>query len=150
MPPSEDTRPPLRQNDPLAGKVIVPKLQSGEIGVPKARLTYKSVEGLETEFVLDDHNSIGRHPKNSIRLHDREVSKEHATIIRTGDDFVVKDLDSSNGTFVNNKRIKEVTLREGDELLFGALEGGGHVVIDCRAGKILFDCKPLVLVVSPS
>jgi len=121
VPPSEDTRPPLRQNDPLAGKVIVPKLQSGEIGLPKARLTYKSVEGLETEFVLDDHNSIGRHPKNSIRLHDREVSKEHATIIRTGDDFVVKDLDSSNGTFVNNKRIKEVTLREGDELLFGSM-----------------------------
>jgi adenylate cyclase len=120
---AEDTRPPARGSE-VAAKVIVPKLartdSNTEIG-PRARLVYRSVEGMETEFPLDDHSSIGRHPKNSIRLHDREVSKEHAVIERRPDGYLIRDLQSSNGTFVNNKRIREVLLRDGDEMLFGSM-----------------------------
>lgn len=120
----EDTRPPLRPEGP-SSEVIVPKLftkSRAEPGRVKAKLVYTSVEGLETEFELDDHNSIGRHPKNSIRLHDREVSKEHATIDRKGDRYLVRDLDSSNGTFVNGKRIRECELKPDDELMFGSMK----------------------------
>jgi len=124
--PSEDTRPPVRtNNDPaVAAKVIVPKLQGRDSIAPtKARLVYTSVEGLENEFVLDDKNTIGRHPKNSIRLHDREVSKEHAIIDRNGKgEYQLIDLGSSNGTFVNDRRVKDVILRDGDALLFGSME----------------------------
>ena len=64
---------------------------------------------METEFDLQEINSIGRHPKNTIRLHDREVSKEHAVIERQDDSsFVLRDLNSSNGTFVNNRRVREM------------------------------------------
>jgi adenylate cyclase len=50
---------------------------------------------------------------------DREVSKEHATIERVGSTFLLRDLGSSNGTFVNGRRIRELKLREGDEISLG-------------------------------
>jgi adenylate cyclase len=63
---------------------------------------------------------LGRHPSNTIRLVDREVSKEHANIERMGRDFILRDLGSSNGTFVNGRRVAELRLREGDEITLGA------------------------------
>jgi adenylate cyclase len=63
--------------------------------------------------------TLGRHPSNTVRLVDREVSKEHATIERMGRDFILRDLGSSNGTFVNGKRVAELRLRDGDEISLG-------------------------------
>jgi adenylate cyclase len=118
----EDTRPPTKTGEHVAAKVIVPKLtQADNKTKGRARLVYQSVEGMETEFFLDDVNSVGRHPKNTIRLHDREVSKEHAIIERREDEFILRDLNSSNGTFVNNRRVRESPLHDGDELLFGSM-----------------------------
>jgi adenylate cyclase len=54
-----------------------------------------------------------------VRLVDREVSKEHASIERMGRDFILRDLGSSNGTFVNGRRVAELRLREGDEITLG-------------------------------
>jgi len=125
-PAVEETRPP-RPHLGDSANVIVPQLVSKTRADEdpdsggKARLVYTSVEGVEAEFVLDDKNSIGRHPKNTIRLHDREVSKNHATIERVGAIYTLKDLNSSNGTFVNNRRVSEVELKEGDALLFGSM-----------------------------
>ncbi|HEX4621889.1 MAG TPA: adenylate/guanylate cyclase domain-containing protein [Myxococcaceae bacterium] len=62
---------------------------------------------------------MGRHPANTIRLIDREVSKEHAAVERVGATFVLRDLGSSNGTFVNGRRVRELRLREGDEISLG-------------------------------
>src|SRR5688500_7233220 len=59
------------------------------------------IDGRPSEFVLGPRTAIGRHPSNAIRLNDREVSKEHAVIERVGAGFVLRDLGSSNGTFVN-------------------------------------------------
>ena len=125
-PTVEETRPP-RPHGPEARNVIVPKILAKNRGddeadgAASARLVYTSVEGVEAEFALDGHNTIGRHPKNTIRLHDREVSKNHAIIERRGNTFNVKDLNSSNGTFVNNRRITEADLKDGDALLFGSM-----------------------------
>jgi adenylate cyclase len=55
-----------------------------------------------------------------VRLADREVSKEHASIERMGRDFILRDLGSSNGTFVNGRRVAEMRLRDGDEITLGA------------------------------
>lgn len=138
-PVSEDTRPPVRAGTPgsltpepaIAAKVIVPKLGGREAG-SQARLVHVTVENLENEFLLEDVNTIGRHPKNSIRLHDREVSKEHAVIERQPNgDYLLRDLNSSNGTFVNERRVREVVLREGDDLLFGSM----HLTFKDTAGE---------------
>jgi adenylate cyclase len=76
-------------------------------------------DGKVSEYVLGPRTTLGRHPANSIRLADREVSKEHATIDKVGNTFVLRDLGSSNGTFVNGRRIRELRLREGDEISLG-------------------------------
>jgi adenylate cyclase len=77
-------------------------------------------DGTLGEFPLGPKTTLGRHPANTLRLVDREVSKEHAVIEQTGRDFILKDLNSSNGTFVNGRRVKEMRLRDGDEISLGS------------------------------
>ncbi len=62
---------------------------------------------------------IGRGGGNAIRLHDTEVSRAHATVSTVGGAFVLTDLNSSNGTFVNGKAIRTKELRGGDQVQFG-------------------------------
>jgi adenylate cyclase len=100
----------------VAAHVVVPKTKGAS-----ARLVYRSADGLVTEFPLGDVNTLGRHPKNSIRLNDREISKEHAVIERRSGQFHIRDLRSSNGTYVNNRRISETALRPGDEIVLGSM-----------------------------
>lgn len=63
---------------------------------------------------------IGRSPSSDIRLNDDLVSQTHAKICGTRDgQHILKDLDSSNGTFVNNELIHSVTLKNGDFIQVG-------------------------------
>ena len=54
---------------------------------------------------LEGPLSIGRETGNLLQLQDNEVSRRHAEIRRVGGAFVLDDLKSSNGTFVNNRRV---------------------------------------------
>lgn len=60
---------------------------------------------LEQEFD-GDQTVIGRHEKCELRLVDGMVSRNHSMIFREGKRFLIKDLDSRNGTWVNGRRIK--------------------------------------------
>jgi len=66
---------------------------------------------------------IGRHPLSDLRFDaekDIDASTRHAAIVKTGDTYVLRDLESTNGTFVNGERITgERVLKEGDVLRFG-------------------------------
>lgn len=57
---------------------------------------------------------IGRGPDNDIRIDNPGVSASHAVIIREGDDHVIEDLKSKNGTYINNRKISRQTLCYGD------------------------------------
>ncbi len=71
-------------------------------------------------FLLDsDEVSSGRHPDSDIFLDDVTVSRKHATFRREQDDFLVRDVGSLNGTYVNRERIDEVSLKTGDEVQIG-------------------------------
>lgn len=72
--------------------------------------------------VTDDVPSIGRDPRNAIRLHDSEISRRHAEIRRTDKGYVIYDLKSSNGTYVNGKLVKYALIRTGDRLAIGQSE----------------------------
>ena len=73
-----------------------------------------------TNFTLtEDETSIGRESANRICLSDPSVSRRHCTIKRDGDLFKVTDLDSLNGTFVNDLPVKERHLEHGDRLRLG-------------------------------
>jgi adenylate cyclase len=76
--------------------------------------------GEPAEFPLGEQSVLGRSTQATVRLSDREVSRKHSQIDREGQDFVLRDLGSSNGTFVNGKRILGPTrLKDGDEVLIG-------------------------------
>ncbi len=71
-------------------------------------------------FLLDsDEVTAGRHPDSDIFLDDVTVSRKHATFGREGSDFLVRDVGSLNGTYVNRERIDAVTLRTGAEVQIG-------------------------------
>lgn len=64
--------------------------------------------------------SIGRGAENDLVLDDRRVSRRHAEVrLRLGR-HTLYDLSSTNGTFVNGKRVTEVALSEGDQITLGA------------------------------
>jgi len=71
--------------------------------------------GLEKETVL-----AGRHPDSDIFLDDITVSRRHAEFQRTPQGYVVRDVGSLNGTYLNRDRIdEEAPLRNGDEVQIG-------------------------------
>jgi len=63
--------------------------------------------------------TIGRKPDNDIEIDNLAVSGHHARIFKMEDWFLIEDIDSLNGTFVNGKMIKESPLKNGDEILIG-------------------------------
>lgn len=63
--------------------------------------------------------TIGRLPDNNIVIDNPAVSGRHARVYREGNHYVLEDLKSTNGTFVNDKPIARHTLLEGDSVLVG-------------------------------
>ena len=63
--------------------------------------------------------SIGRESGNFVQLDDNEVSRRHAEIRRVGTGFVVGDLKSSNGTYLNNRKVERAELASGDQIQIG-------------------------------
>ncbi len=77
-------------------------------------------EDAEKSFPLTrDSHSVGRHKNNDIVVNDAKVSSFHARIDRTPDGFVVVDLKSRNGSFVNGRRADNTLLKTGDEIRMG-------------------------------
>ena len=62
---------------------------------------------------------IGRSPDCHVFLDDVTVSRRHAEIVREGDAYVIRDLGSLNGTFVNRHRIESSVLADDDEVQIG-------------------------------
>ena len=63
--------------------------------------------------------TIGRESGNFIQLEDHEVSRRHAEIRRVGETLVLGDLKSSNGTFVNDRKVERAELASGDRIRIG-------------------------------
>ncbi len=63
--------------------------------------------------------SIGRHDSNDVRLGSRTVSNYHAEIIKENEGLVLRDLGSTNGTYVNDEIVKEHRLESDDRVLVG-------------------------------
>lgn len=71
-------------------------------------------------FLLDaDLTMAGRSADAYIFLDDVTVSRRHAEFLRSDDQFVVRDVGSLNGTYVNRDRVEEAILRAGDEVQIG-------------------------------
>jgi pSer/pThr/pTyr-binding forkhead associated (FHA) protein len=71
------------------------------------------------EYAAGPMITIGRLADNTIVIDNPAVSSHHACIFRDGDQFVVEDLQSTNGTFVNDQRVARHTLQHGDVVAVG-------------------------------
>src|SRR6266498_1641305 len=85
-----------------------------------ALLVVKRGPNAGSRFLLDrDTTSAGRHPDSDIFLDDVTVSRRHAEFRREGGEFVVIDVGSLNGTYVNREPVDQAVLAGGDEVQIG-------------------------------
>ena len=83
-----------------------------------ARLVLQGGNG--KEYALDrDRVVIGRLAGSEIEIADTGASRRHAEVRRQGEDFVIADLGSTNGTLVNESPVSERTLEDGDRITIG-------------------------------
>ncbi len=88
--------------------------------LPEACLIAIEEDGGEgKEYTLGAFNYIGRTEENQIRLTLPGISRKHAFLKAGPEGFVLKDLESHNGTFVNDERIEERILEDGDLIALG-------------------------------
>ena len=72
---------------------------------------------------------IGRAPSNQIVIDHPTVSAQHAVLLKTGASYSLKDLDSTNGTLINDTLVTDAELKDGDTLRFGSVRAvfaGGY------------------------
>jgi pSer/pThr/pTyr-binding forkhead associated (FHA) protein len=105
--------------------------------MPKLHITLP--DGTETSHeLLDDVITVGRLPDNTIQIDDASVSSHHAQLSLIGGEYELKDLNSTNGTYVNGQRISGSHLKPGDAIRFGKIDTA--FLAELAAGD---DARPL-------
>lgn len=100
---------------PPVGSGVAPDLGPGE-----AVLVVQRGMGEGTSYLLvGDLVTAGREPDSDLFLDDVTVSRRHAELRRMASGWLLRDVGSLNGTYVNRQRIEEVALEPGDEVQIG-------------------------------
>src|SRR5580658_8361370 len=81
----------------------------------------QGMTGRTFELIIE-RTTVGRVEDNTFQIADSSVSSHHAEILLHGTDIVIRDLNSTNGTFINNEKITETVLKPGQTLRFGQVE----------------------------
>jgi pSer/pThr/pTyr-binding forkhead associated (FHA) protein len=108
---------PIEAEEEAAVEVGPPhsELESGQ-----ALLVVQRGPNAGSKFLIDkDVTTAGRHPESDIFLDDVTVSRRHAEFLRNDGRFLIKDVGSLNGTYVNRQRVDQAELASGDELQIG-------------------------------
>lgn len=86
-----------------------------------AKIFFVGLDGTEKSYRLQTHRpfTVGRDPGNDIILRDPKVSRHHAEIVFERGFFVLHDLASANGTYVNAKKVRVAPLTHGAKLRLG-------------------------------
>ena len=110
LPSFPQSAPPKSSSDPDSGATV--KLPEG--------LLVLEEEGTSTEFRLAASSNIGRTMDNQVQLVCAGVSRHHAVIaLGPNRQYVITDLQSQNGTFVNGEKVTEARLSDGDRIKIG-------------------------------
>ena len=96
----------------------IPTGKIGDISLPDARLIVREAEGKVKEFLITSRKEfwIGRDEDNQLNLEGASVSRRHAKIRPQTDGYVIYDLNSKGGTFINGKLVQSHILKTGDEI----------------------------------
>jgi len=95
-----------------------PKPELPSRGAPRLRVAQGTASAKQKELTTDV-TVIGRGSTADLRLDDTGVSRQHAEVRREGDDVVLVDLGSTNGTSVNGRHVERVRLTPGDRIELG-------------------------------
>jgi len=87
--------------------------------IPHSRVIIISGDQAGAAYPLKDTVTLGRADSNTVVLKDAKVSRQHAQIQQHGNQFIVVDLSSSNGTYVNGEKVEEHVLQNNDEIQIG-------------------------------
>lgn len=111
----------LKDSDLSATEPVVAKATAVEsLPAGTALLVVKRGPNAGSRFSLDqDVTTAGRHPDSDIFLDDVTVSRRHAEFRRDGEDYVVTDVGSLNGTYVNREPADSAVIHNGDEVQIG-------------------------------
>lgn len=109
MDPEQTIRPDLSH----------PYLPSRKPEFPLLRVLSGPLEGREFDLTADRY-SVGRDPQSDIVIDQREVSRRHAQIARMASEYVLIDLKSANGVYVNNLKLDRAVLSHGDVFQIGS------------------------------
>lgn len=90
-----------------------------EFDSPAKLIDLMHAEDVREYSLGDDTTTLGRIATNNIRLLDEMVSGHHAKIIRFQNNYFIEDIASTNGSFVNGKRVRKCVLKDGDKISFG-------------------------------
>lgn len=98
--------------------------RAAEVFKEERRHSYKLVIRINNKiqgeyFVRKKRINIGRHRDNDLRIDDPLISRQHAQILQQGRTVYLRDLNSTNGTYVNNKRVDIAALEEGTVIKLG-------------------------------
>lgn len=104
----------------IEGDEEAPVIQTGETEITtEYKLIVTQGELDENIYAVQDNTSIGRSPSNDVILKDPKVSRQHAAINKYNDHYILIDLKSSNGVYVNGTKVDECVLHPGDEISIG-------------------------------
>ncbi|HEX3369764.1 MAG TPA: FhaA domain-containing protein [Candidatus Cybelea sp.] len=96
-------------------------IEVGDAARAIAKFALRMIKGLPVDGVysITGTTRVGRGDENEIVLLDPGVSRAHAVFEFDAGEPLVRDLDSTNGTYVNGRRVRVESLQDGDELRFG-------------------------------
>ena len=99
------------------------------------KLVWFKSDGERKDFpLINDLTTIGRREDCDLRIPLSQISRRHCQISKTPQGAFIRDLGSSNGTFVNNQRVQETRLSAGDQLIVGPINF--VVQVDGRPAEI--------------
>jgi hypothetical protein len=113
----EDKNLPLGRAEAEA-RLVTPSQMENPEALASVSLIIDGEEA-ETFWLGEGRATIGRLDSNEISVPDPSLSRHHAEINVTKDRFVLTDLGSTNGTFVNGKRVAETELKDGAKITAG-------------------------------
>jgi pSer/pThr/pTyr-binding forkhead associated (FHA) protein len=91
-----------------AATVVRERTRSERLAVQEFRLVLLNTDAAGTAYPLDRPEvKIGKSPENDVVIDHPTVSRNHLVVVRQGDRFLARDLDSTNGTFIDGAQVKE-------------------------------------------
>jgi pSer/pThr/pTyr-binding forkhead associated (FHA) protein len=84
-------------------------------------VTSEGLKGTSHELKVD-RTTIGRVEDNTFQIPEASISSHHCEVLRSGTEVVIKDLDSTNGSFINGEKITQSPLKPGQTLRLGQVE----------------------------